>query len=376
MKIPRYTIFSIAILALLVLAPTNATHAQSYSRPGVYPATMQVRDITQNTSWQQGNIVINRTDWVQLNLLPVMSRYPSGFLSLSACWIQNAAVPFAYRNSLSPRGSITGGALVSVPNPAPGTSSTYVGYCYYNCIGGSQQNCSINQGGPNVNLGWISNRITITTNPLTPPPPSPACSDTQDNDGDGLIDYGTGAINDPGCSSSTDNDETNTPVAVTQCSDGIDNSDPEDTIADAADPGCHTDGNAMNAASYNAADTNETDVTQCNDGIDNDGDGRIDFPNDTDCTNSGDTIEAAPPTITANGKSSGIIVRSGASVRIDWQTNGGTNCSLSPNVQDNDNNSNNNGTDNVTVRNQSTFTITCNGQSDSVTVQVLPIIYE
>lgn len=265
---------------------------------------------------------------------------------------------------------------MSVPNPAPGTSSTYVGYCYYNCIGGSQQNCSINQGGPNVNLGWISNRITITTNPLTPPPPSPACSDTQDNDGDGLIDYGTGAINDPGCSSSTDNDETNTPVAVTQCSDGIDNSDPEDTIADAADPGCHTDGNAMNAASYNAADTNETDVTQCNDGIDNDGDGRIDFPNDTDCTNSGDTIEAAPPTITANGKSSGIIVRSGASVRIDWQTNGGTNCSLSPNVQDNDNNSNNNGTDNVTVRNQSTFTITCNGQSDSVTVQVLPIIYE
>jgi thermitase len=41
----------------------------------------------------------------------------------------------------------------------------------------------------------------------TAPPPSTQCSDGVDNDGDGLVDYPA----DPGCSSTTDNDETNAP---------------------------------------------------------------------------------------------------------------------------------------------------------------------
>ena len=43
--------------------------------------------------------------------------------------------------------------------------------------------------------------IQPTTEPETPP--TPQCSDGVDNDGDGKID-----MNDPGCSSSTDTDET------------------------------------------------------------------------------------------------------------------------------------------------------------------------
>lgn len=44
------------------------------------------------------------------------------------------------------------------------------------------------------------------------------------------------------------------------CSDGIDNDDPEDELADAADPGCHTDGDPSNADSYDPTDDDETDA--------------------------------------------------------------------------------------------------------------------
>jgi LPXTG-motif cell wall-anchored protein len=89
----------------------------------------------------------------------------------------------------------------------------------------------------------------------------------------------------------------------TQCSDGRDNDG--DGKIDIADPGCHTDGNANNTASFNASDNDETDSgtsgsggngngigngngndnngsgngnggPQCSDGVDNDGDGVID----------------------------------------------------------------------------------------------------
>jgi len=68
------------------------------------------------------------------------------------------------------------------------------------------------------------------------------------------------------------------PVENPQCSDGVDNDDSEDTLADELDPGCHTDGNASNSESYDANDNNETDesVTQCSDGLDNDEDELID----------------------------------------------------------------------------------------------------
>jgi LPXTG-motif cell wall-anchored protein len=70
-----------------------------------------------------------------------------------------------------------------------------------------------------------------------------------------------------------------------QCSDMIDNDG--DGVIDSADPGCHSDNDATNPASYNPNDDNETDKSgpttpssnadkQCADGKDNDGDGKID----------------------------------------------------------------------------------------------------
>ena len=44
-----------------------------------------------------------------------------------------------------------------------------------------------------------------------------------------------------------------------ECSDTVDNADPEDTVADQDDPGCHTDGDAGNPASYDPNDDDETD---------------------------------------------------------------------------------------------------------------------
>ena len=76
------------------------------------------------------------------------------------------------------------------------------------------------------------------------------------------------------------------PEAGAQCSDTIDNDG--DGVADTADPGCHSDNNASNAASYVPSDNDETDRrapnepsgnptddddAQCADGRDNDGDG-------------------------------------------------------------------------------------------------------
>jgi cysteine-rich repeat protein len=49
------------------------------------------------------------------------------------------------------------------------------------------------------------------------------------------------------------------------CSDGIDNGDAEDALADAADPGCHSDRNPANPASYDPADDDEANF--CGDGI-------------------------------------------------------------------------------------------------------------
>ncbi len=100
-------------------------------------------------------------------------------------------------------------------------------------------------------------------------PPS-ECNDTQDNDGDGLIDYPA----DPECSSLSDNFE-----AHQQCSDSYDN-DSDSLIDYPADPGCSS-----------VSDNDETDLFQCNDGIDNDGDGLIDYPSDPGCDSLSDNDE-------------------------------------------------------------------------------------
>ena len=53
-----------------------------------------------------------------------------------------------------------------------------------------------------------------TSNPQGPASPEYQCSDTYDNDGDGLIDMGFGTPPDPGCSSAYDNDEYNAAAAT------------------------------------------------------------------------------------------------------------------------------------------------------------------
>lgn len=86
-----------------------------------------------------------------------------------------------------------------------------------------------------------------------------------------------------------------------ECSDDVDNDDPEDTVADEDDPGCHSDGDPDNPDSYDPEDDDETDVPECSDTGDNDDDGLIDEddpgclsgeggtynPNDDDETDSG-----------------------------------------------------------------------------------------
>ncbi len=100
--------------------------------------------------------------------------------------------------------------------------------------------------------------------------------------------------------------ETGGPAAP-QCSDGVDNDG--DGVADAADPGCHTDGNANNPASFNPNDNSEAnaaappgggggggdddgDKPQCSDGRDNDGDGVAD-ERDPGCHTDGNADNAA-----------------------------------------------------------------------------------
>jgi hypothetical protein len=66
------------------------------------------------------------------------------------------------------------------------------------------------------NTGSFTGNIEVYRDATTPPPPPHLqCSDTIDNDGDGKIDFGTGANNDPGCTSATDNDETDNPITDT-----------------------------------------------------------------------------------------------------------------------------------------------------------------
>lgn len=97
--------------------------------------------------------------------------------------------------------------------------------------------------------------------------PLPQCSDTADNDGDGVID-----ADDPGCHSDGDpdnpdsydpNDDDETDglprTDAPECSDIIDNDG--DGVADIDDPDCHTDGDAQNPDSYDPNDDSEAGPT-------------------------------------------------------------------------------------------------------------------
>ena len=75
--------------------------------------------------------------------------------------------------------------------------------------------------------------------------------------------------------------EPTTSESLPACSDESDND--EDSLSDANDPGCHTDGNVNNPESYDPEDNSESNsATQCSDGLSNDDDGLVDS-NDPGC---------------------------------------------------------------------------------------------
>ncbi len=126
--------------------------------------------------------------------------------------------------------------------------------------------------------GAIQTRsIVVNVNIVTQP--TFQCSDSFDNDGDGLTDF----PNDPGCTSPTDNSEYNSSPQTYQCSDGIDN-DGDGKIDFPHDPGCTS---LTDNSEYNSTQS----TYQCNDGYDNDGDGQVDYPHDPGCTSYSDNSE-------------------------------------------------------------------------------------
>jgi hypothetical protein len=124
---------------------------------------------------------------------------------------------------------------------------------------GFQANC-MNLDGTYVNPAYIAIRcigISVEAN----------CSDTVDNDGDGMVDCAdTDCASDPACAAPVEN-----------CTDGSDNDG--DGAIDCADTDCASDPACA------------APVENCTDGSDNDGDGAIDCA-DTDCAS--DPACAAP----------------------------------------------------------------------------------
>ncbi|UPA22128.1 DUF11 domain-containing protein [Candidatus Peribacteria bacterium] len=121
--------------------------------------------------------------------------------------------------------------------------------------------------------------------------PQAACSDGIDNDGDGQTD-----MNDPGCTNPDDDNEFNPPAssaAPAACNDGIDNDN--DNRVDMNDPGCTSpsDNDEWNFVPTSSATSSIIVVTtsQCNDTVDNDGDGRVDYPADPGCASPADNDE-------------------------------------------------------------------------------------
>ena len=105
------------------------------------------------------------------------------------------------------------------------------------------------------------------------------CNDGLDNDNDDLVD-----MDDPGCDSPSDDDETNedNPEETYQCNDGLDNDN--DGLVDMDDPGCDSpsDDDETNSVPYTP--------TQCMDNMDNDNDGLVDM-NDPGCDSPSDDDE-------------------------------------------------------------------------------------
>jgi LPXTG-motif cell wall-anchored protein len=101
------------------------------------------------------------------------------------------------------------------------------------------------------------------------------CADGRDNDGDGKVDaedpgcHTDGNANNPSSVDRNDDDETDEKGGTAgqqgaggkpECSDSTDNDG--DGLVDSADPGCHSDGNAGNAGTYVASDDSEADAAR------------------------------------------------------------------------------------------------------------------
>ncbi len=149
------------------------------------------------------------------------------------------------------------------------------------------------------------------------------CSDGIDNDGDTLVDFGSGPGTDPGCTSAGDDSE-NTENVNPECSDEIDN-DGDGDIDHPTDLGCRNAGDDTESSETDSECSNEVDDDgdglidfgsgpgtdpgctsagddsentenvnpECSDEIDNDGDGDIDHPTDLGCRNAGDDTESS-----------------------------------------------------------------------------------
>jgi hypothetical protein len=91
----------------------------------------------------------------------------------------------------------------------------------------------------------------------------PACSNGQDDDGDGLVDFSGG---DPGCADAADATETADPPTPLVCDDGLDNDGDGlvDSRPSGGDPACQTPASPL-------------ENPKCDDELDNDGDGGIDW---------------------------------------------------------------------------------------------------
>ena len=116
-------------------------------------------------------------------------------------------------------------------------------------------------------------------------------------------------------------------------------------------------------------------AAQCSDGLDNDGDSFTDYPDDLGCTDADDNDETdtlPDPTITVTP----AVVRQGSDFLLEWNPNGNPGCVLSNNAPSSANGSTA-GSVTLTANRQSTYTISCaNGNEASVTLQVIPNLFE
>lgn len=151
---------------------------------------------------------------------------------------------------------------------------------------------------PTVNIA-TSSAIPCVNLPLPGIEPIPGvvgCSNFADDDGDGRVDAADPGCHDDGNASNpasydpNDNDErdsTPPPPRKPQCSDGANNND-ADNLIDTADPGCYSDLNIF-GTTYDPTDNDESNPWQfqCADGITNDNDVLVDIQ-DPDCHIDGD----------------------------------------------------------------------------------------